>query len=230
MINTALGLSKLSRGKGERKGPFIQVVYDDKDLNELNFTEPLNNNLQKENKQKLNLPKTFTTRKGPLLLFSEDFSLDDFSLDPKIRNIELTKSLKTFGDLRKSILEFGINDDPLKHEYIPEFKQEDYMLIEGIRPGFSAKRYLSNWSRKWKPDLLENLAKEGRIKDSTAFDSYDSFHLNSKHRLEDDLSKIPPAYRIQEKWLSINIPALKGYRFYRVESRLIKTLKIKDNR
>lgn len=29
MINTALNLSKLSRGKGERRGSYIEVIYDD---------------------------------------------------------------------------------------------------------------------------------------------------------------------------------------------------------
>ena len=37
MLNTALNLSKLSRGKGERKGSLIEIVYDDQVTDFLNY-------------------------------------------------------------------------------------------------------------------------------------------------------------------------------------------------
>lgn len=129
MINTsALNLSKLSRGKGENKGSYIQVIYDDKDINDLNYTQAILNNSIKYKQQikhslsskltenrKLNLPKTFSTRKGPLVLFSEDFSnsnhfIEDVKTNLKNTQPKTVESLRTFGDLRKSILEFGLNE------------------------------------------------------------------------------------------------------------------------
>lgn len=41
---------------------------------------------------------------------------------------------------------------------------------------------------------------------------------NEKHRIDDDLTRIPPVYRIQRNWLSLNLESLKGYRFFRVKS------------
>jgi hypothetical protein len=95
MANSIVQLSKLSRGRGENKGSYIEVVYDDevndedsfqilfilmklfyKDVNNLHYSELLhssNGHKAAIQNKSLSIPKTFTTRKGPLLLFSEDF-------------------------------------------------------------------------------------------------------------------------------------------------------------
>lgn len=185
MINFPLNLSKLSRGKGERKGSYIQVIYDDRDLNERNYGEFIRNHLQDDSRhgtqleaihenRKLNLPKTFTTRKGPLLLFSEDSRVhaNDFlgdaggGLNNKQPESNELKSFKTIRNLRRSILEFGnqrtaefIYNRPVEartdsfvmerentletFSLFKEIKPPDENQFEKIRPGFSAKRYLS---------------------------------------------------------------------------------------
>lgn len=228
MINTALGLSKLSRGIGEKKGPLLQISYDELDYFDIKGRKKTQDNKLSSNnsvaeQRELHLPKTFSTRKGPLILFSEDLTLERNEEDrpcPKPREKQ-NKPLRTFGDLRRSILEFGVDDsdDWIGIDRLSDKEKSDQVLIEKIRPGFSAKRYLSNWTRKWKPDLLENLAKRGSLKEESLFENSDMFP-KSKSRIDDDLSRIPPAYRIQDKWLSMNIPALRGYRFYRLESTL----------
>ena len=235
MTSTALGFSKLSRGVGEKKGSNYQVTYTDRDFYNpdhlgQNNSLLINRNGFQENRE-LHLPKTFTTRKGPLLLFSEDLSYDyltdeSLNLPTKTTRSNTDKPLKTFGDLRRSILEFGVNESDdwllLDSQRTNHSQDKNLVFLEKIRPGFSARRYLSNWSRKWKPELLENLAKGGSIKEESLFEP-NEYIPNSKQRINDNLSRIPPSYRIQEKWLQINIPALKGYRFYRVESNLGET-------
>lgn len=228
MVNTAIGLSKLSRGIGEKKGPLLQISYDNLDYLDIKshrklLNDKLTPNYSVAEQRELHLPKTYTTRKGPLILFSEDLTLERNEENkpcPKPREKQ-NKSLHTFGDLRRSILEFGVDDSDewIANDRLQDKEKLDQVLMEKIRPGFSAKRYLSNWTRKWKPDLLENLAKGGSLKEESLFENSDMFP-KSKSRIDDDLSRIPPAYRIQEKWLSMSIPALRGFRFYRLESTL----------
>ena len=78
---------------------------------------------------------------------------------------------------------------------------------------------MSNWTRHWRPELFENLSKEGRIKDDNYFEQTD--FSNSKQRIDDDISRVPPAYRINRKWLTMAVAPLKGYRFYRVKTDLM---------
>lgn len=261
MINFPLNLSKLSRGKGERKGSYIQVIYDDRDLNERNYGEFIRNHLHDESRhtnqletlneqRKLNLPKTFTTRRGPLLLFSEDsrvqqtdfFSDHERNAHAKQMETNELKSFKTIRNLRKSILEFGGSKEPIEYtnrqntrndsfimerentletfSLFKEIKTSDDPQFEKIRPGFSAKRYLSNWTRHWRPELFDNFVKEGRIKEETLFEQAEAIP-NSKQRIDDDISRVPPVYRINRKWLTMPVAPLKGYRFYRVKTDLM---------
>lgn len=256
-----LNLSKLSRGKGERKGSYIQVIYDDRDLNERNYGEFVRQHLHDESRhtnqldtineqRKLNLPKTFTTRRGPLLLFSEDSSVQSDLFSDHERNAHTNKqaelnelkSFKTIRNLRRSILEFGSQKEPqfvynsqntpndsflMEREntlatfsLYKEIKSIDDSQFDKIRPGFSAKRYLSNWTRHWRPELFDHFIKEGRLKEETLFESTETVP-NSKQRIDDDISRVPPVYRINRKWLTMNVAPLKGYRFYRVKTDLM---------
>ena len=58
----------------------------------------------------ISVPKTYTTRKGALLLYAEDFFLPG-SPKPKKRRCKLRKQpsvkLKTIGDLRNYILDYS---------------------------------------------------------------------------------------------------------------------------
>lgn len=257
MLNFPLNLSKLSRGKGERKGSYIQVIYDDRDLNERNYGEFVRNHISDDRhntqletineNRKLNLPKTFTTRRGPLLLFSEDSRVQsDFYSDhananakQNAENNEL-KSFKTIRNLRRSILEFGNPKDFIYNRtntkngsflmerentletfsLFKDTKPQDDPQFDKIRPGFSAKRYLSNWTRHWRPELFDNLHKDGRIKEESLFEQTDAMP-NTRQRIDDDISRVPPMYRINRKWLTMTVAPLKGYRFYRVKTDLM---------
>ena len=60
----------------------------------------------------VNLPKTFTTRKGALLLFSEDFAMKTHQEDDKLdssRHVPTFEELNlhTVDDLTKTILSYG---------------------------------------------------------------------------------------------------------------------------
>ena len=93
-------------------------------------------------------------------------------------------------------------------------------LEEKIRPGFSAKRYLANWSKHWRPEIYDNLFKEGKLREETLYE-YSEILPHIKHRIDDNLSRIPPAYRIQHQWLAISVQPLKGYRFFRASNDLL---------
>lgn len=227
------------------------------------------------------IPKTYTTRKGPLLLFSEDFVgkvelvNNEFNIDydKRITNESIMSyasttatsvkdklSLKTMNDLRTSILTFGAPEieplDESKHDidssyhlttttpavtaesianlkrestqaYLKFFKtnHNDKRMFNKIRPGFSAKRYLASWSKYWRPELFETLFREGKLKEETLFESSEILP-NIKHRIDDNLSKIPPAYRIQHQWLATTIQPLRGYRFYRANTDFLGICKL----
>ena len=255
----------------------IQYATETVRVNDANSNQTLNNEHKQQqqseqqqtstqflNQQKtFNLPKTFSTKKGPLLIFSDhitgsvssgagsseminghQINLNSnreriFAKEYICENDTEIKSLKTINDLRKSILEFGhIKNvgESLERENFAKIKvnrqntleslsflrqhRKDDLQFEKIRPGLSAKRYLANWTRHWRPDLLENLSKDGKLKEENLFEESEVLP-NVKLRINDDLSRIPPLYQIQRKWLSMNVPPLKGYRFYRAKTDIM---------
>lgn len=223
--------------------------------------------------RKINLPKTFSTKKGPLILFSEEpptlvappHSLNTTSLSmytnpkdtPRSNHRAASKyiesksqskfndlnALKTINDLRKSILEFGSYDNSAQNtkrslydkeddSFVPRLERKntlesmsinkklnnsDDLNEPKIRPGLSAKRYLANWTRHWKPQLYESLTNKGAIKQDNLFEP-NSISPNTRQRIDDDITLVPPAYRIQRQWLASNVAPLKVYRFYRAQT------------
>jgi hypothetical protein len=230
-----------------------------KDLSELHYSEILNtqpnftDNLV-EGRQ-LPLPKTFSTKKGPLLLFSEETLLSQAQqsqqnqpkgqLNQNFNSNEIkqtSQSLITIGELRRSILKFpsltnfensnedmsGLFEREGTLETLTMFKfnanshlfAKDDRMIDKIRPGYSAKRYLSSWTKHWQPQLFEKLSKQGQLKVENLFEP-NEIMPNLRHRIDDNLSRVPPAYRIPKHWLSINVAPLKGYRFYRIHNEFL---------
>jgi hypothetical protein len=105
----------------------------------------------------------------------------------------------------------------------PEVETQDIRL-KRINRGYSARRYLSNWTKNWDQKLLNNLIKDGKISEETIFEQ-NIVNKQKKKRLNDDLSAIPPAYRIHRHWL-FTPGNLKGYRFFKVQDYyLTKTFK-----
>ena len=154
----------------------------------------------------------------------------------------ISQSLITIGELRKSILKFPSlsNFEDSDNDISGHFEREgtletmtmfkfntnnhllakDDRMFDKIRPGYSAKRYLSSWTKHWQPQLFEKLTKEGQLKVENLFES-NEIMPNLRHRIDDNLSRVPPAYRIPKHWLSINVAPLKGYRFYRIHNEFL---------
>ena len=92
---------------------------------------------------------------------------------------------------------------------------EDFFQFNNkIRPGHSAKRYLSSLARHLGPGVMSRLTLGGQIREESLFEASEA---------DDDLSRVPPAYRIQRQWVSFNLIALKGYRFYRTKSEFMQS-------
>lgn len=128
----------------------------------------MNENKQIEIKK---IPKTYTTRKGQLLLFSEE-QLSTSRHEAK--EALFSSSIRSF---RREVLDFGTTSLPppqLQPQSQPSsaFLERDHTLsslsnflkerntqmayyCDRVRPGYSAKRYLASWIRKWKPDLID---------------------------------------------------------------------------
>jgi hypothetical protein len=81
-----------------------------------------------------------------------------------------------------------------------------------INRGFSARRYLSNWTRHWDEKLLDNLIKKGKLNEDTIYET--KSNRPKRKRLNDDLSAIPPVYRINRNWLH-STGDLDGYKFFK---------------
>ncbi|ESP00764.1 hypothetical protein LOTGIDRAFT_238518 [Lottia gigantea] len=172
--------------------------------------------------KKLELPKTFTTRRGALLLFSEDFAIRNESCANHHKSIVShslddvgSVDLKTVDDLAKSILSYGKEEAEEDADVFLGFvhKKRKFNNPRQIRPGFSAKRYLSTWTRIWDDSLLENVISKGYITERSLF--YGSMVAPSLRRriFHDDLSHYPQPYRLMRNML-ISPGSLSGYTFY----------------
>lgn len=199
------------------------------------------------------MPKTYLTKKGPLLLFSEDSIIEPDFFPDNDRTVQFESSnLKTMRNLRKSILEFGSRhmtsfNKNLAHEeevyaakmtFDRENTLDSFSFFRGhklncnnlnedfqfdkIRPGYSAKRYLSNLTRHMAPNVMSKLTIAGQIREENLFEQSE-IHPTVRQRIDDDLSRVPPAYRIQRQWMAFNLIPMEGYRFYRTKSEVLQS-------
>ncbi|XP_064598097.1 uncharacterized protein KIAA2012 homolog [Liolophura sinensis] len=217
---SALNLSLLSRGIGEvsRNGhEKVEVVFEPEDyFNWANNPERMlrlpaipqqqrqafSKTLEKhfdyakaENLAYVHVPKTFTTRKGALLLFSEDLATKTTPRNMQDRKQHLVThsmddfDLRTVDDLAKSILSYG-KDENADGMYLGfVHPRRWYRETRRIRPGFSAKRYLSTWTQSWDDALLHKLLDKGYMTEGSI--QQVSFIPNKRVRLYDDLSNCP---------------------------------------
>ncbi|XP_052080461.1 uncharacterized protein KIAA2012 homolog isoform X15 [Mytilus californianus] len=261
----ALNLSLLSRGIGEisKNGhEKIDVVFEPQDY--FNFVgnssriylPPIppkydfdgipNTTKSSHFKSSQEIPKTFTTRKGALLLYSEDqahkvqSSHHDFKKaghrrpHPTEETLELSKSadeleLKTVDDLAKSILSFGkrepTNDDTdiyLGFIHNTYGRRKKDLFERQIRPGFSAKRYLSLWTKSWDDNVLGKVISKGYLTEKSLF-YYNPLNPHLQRRLNDDMSHFPAPYKLMRSML-MSPGSLSGYTFYRVRPESAETV------
>ncbi|XP_053386723.1 uncharacterized protein LOC123538660 isoform X20 [Mercenaria mercenaria] len=254
---SALNLSLLSRGVGEvtRNGSEkVDVIFEPQDY--FNFveeshdrpfflpplqpryhgftSEPSQLSSRYSSKDAVHLPKTFTTRKGALLLFSEDMAHRTKAVEAKKhrhqgfhsdRDITLSsleesstdRDLKTVDDLAKSILAYGSIDESGNMNLkvmAQRTKKRRYDFERQIRPGFSAKRYLSTWTKTWDDTTLEKVISKGYLTEKSLF-YYNPLLPHLSRRLNDDLSHYPTPYKLMRSML-MSPGSLSGYTFYRV--------------
>lgn len=190
------------------------------------------------------MPKTFTTRKGALLLFSEDMAhrkrhshhhhIRKSHMDFDDRESQLSKSadeidLRTVDDLAKSILSFGAQDpereDGMYLKFVHGRRKRDYFDRQ-IRPGFSAKRYLSSWTKCWDDNVLEKVISKGYLTEKSLF-YYNPLMPHLQRRLNDDMSHYPTPYKLMRSML-MSPGSLSGYTFYRIRPESAETIMTQD--
>uniref|UniRef100_A0A8W8LK15 Uncharacterized protein n=1 Tax=Magallana gigas TaxID=29159 RepID=A0A8W8LK15_MAGGI len=263
--SSALNLSLLSRGVGEisKNGhEKIDVVFEPQDYynfvtdsrriylppiqHSYTYDEPefSISRTSKKSVQEINMPKTFTTRKGALLLFSEDMAhrkrhshhhhIHKSHMDFDDRESQLSKSadeidLRTVDDLAKSILSFGAQgperEDGMYLKFVHGRRKRDYFDRQ-IRPGFSAKRYLSSWTKCWDDNVLEKVISKGYLTEKSLF-YYNPLMPHLQRRLNDDMSHYPTPYKLMRSML-MSPGSLSGYTFYRIRPESAETIMTQD--
>ncbi|XP_046563520.1 titin homolog [Haliotis rubra] len=242
----ALNLSLLSRGVGEVQTNGHEKVevflepedyYNFRDVPQRYYFPPIKHKYtmlqdmpelssrESRDHQEIHLPKTFTTRKGALLLFSEDLALRDSEREqterqqtkPVSKSSDGALDLRTVDDLAKSILSYGNHDNNSVYLKFLHRKREKH--YRQIRPGFSAKRYLATWTKSWDDSVLETVINKGYITERSLF-QYNFVIPHLKRRIfHEDLSHYPPPYRLMRNML-ISPGSLSGYTFYRAVPEL----------
>ncbi|XP_063951811.1 titin homolog isoform X7 [Lytechinus pictus] len=174
--------------------------------------------------------KTYTTRKGALLLYAEDLALtSEEGANVKKRSMEAedTSYFNSISDLRNAVLSYGSSMkqqsfQPAASQMNPS--QEPFLGFvhnkrshgpyKTVRPGFSAKRYLANWSRSWDDSILNYLRSEGHIWDKNLFQQ-NVLAPNLYRRINDDLSHVPLPYRVTRNML-MSPGEFESLEFYRI--------------
>ncbi|XP_058520270.1 uncharacterized protein KIAA2012 homolog [Ochotona princeps] len=210
-----LPLSLLSRGHGKlvQNKQKLEVYLEPEDY--LNWKSPedyvLASRPQDEDHASqhcwsLFLPKTFSTRKGALILYSEGLALSAWT--PNVRGRGLTHpkgprkrpdlELHTLHDLKEAILAYGRKQREQDRAWRPHLyfqSQPESQAQQQIQPGYSAKRYLRDLLRAWPPDTMYKFQCAGYIKDSVLLqDSQPNVPKNL--RPQQDLSGVPPKYHL----------------------------------
>ncbi|XP_072181258.1 uncharacterized protein [Diadema setosum] len=173
--------------------------------------------------------KTYTTRKGALLLYAEDLALTASDGTGKNRSLEAEDSsyFNSISDLRNAVLSYGSSNArpqplPPTAEHSPSssvylgfvHNKRAAGPYRTVRPGFSAKRYLANWSRSWDDSILNYLRSEGHIWDKNLFQQ-NVLAPNLYRRINDDLSLIPMPYRVTRNML-VSPGEFESLEFYRI--------------
>ncbi|XP_069851938.1 uncharacterized protein KIAA2012 homolog isoform X2 [Dipodomys merriami] len=209
-----LNLSLLSRGHGKlvQSKQKLEVYFEPEDY--LNWkspedyilvSKPPDDGNADQHCWSLFLPKTFSTRKGALILYSEGLAISAWPSQerrgpyrPKSHRKRLNLELHTLQDLKKAILAYGQKqreEDRAWQPYLYFRNQPGIQAQRQIQPGYSAKRYLRGLLRTWTPNTLYRLQYAGYIKDSVLLQD-SQFTVPKNRRPQQDLSSIPPKYHL----------------------------------
>ncbi|XP_044834215.1 uncharacterized protein KIAA2012 homolog [Mauremys mutica] len=153
----------------------------------------------------LYLPKTYSTKTGALVLYSEDLAEPSWKQRGgrsgqqglRHRRNKLQIELHTLQDLTRAILAYGGRQDQKGtawHPHLHFLKKPDNQIDRQIRPGYSAKRYLFRLSQTWDPSIIYRLQCAGYIRDPLLLQN----SLNTpNHRIgQQDLSAVPKKYHL----------------------------------
>ncbi|XP_012870609.1 PREDICTED: uncharacterized protein KIAA2012 homolog [Dipodomys ordii] len=209
-----LNLSLLSRGHGKlvQSKQKLEVYFEPEDY--LNWkspedyilvSKPQDDGNADQHCWSLFLPKTFSTRKGALILYSEGLAISAWPTQerrgpyrPKSHRKRLNLELHTLQDLKKAILAYGQKqreEDRGWQPYLYFRNQPGIQAQRQIQPGYSAKRYLRGLLRTWTPNTLYRLQYAGYIKDSVLLQD-SQLTVPKNRRPQQDLSSIPPKYHL----------------------------------
>nr|KAF6495472.1 hypothetical protein HJG63_007232 [Rousettus aegyptiacus] len=206
-------LSLLSRGHGKlvQNKQKLEVYFEPEDY--LNWKSPEDYVLVSKPQDEGNpnqhtwtlfLPKTFSTRKGALILYSEGLAISAWTPEERRKGPyrckghrkRLDLEVHTLRDLKEAILAYGRKQreqDRAWQPYLHFRSPPESQAQRQIQPGYSAKRYLRGLLRTWPPDTMYRLQCAGYIKDSVLLQES---HLTvpKNLRLQQDLSGVPPKY------------------------------------
>ncbi|MGH0133520.1 UNVERIFIED_CONTAM: hypothetical protein FKN15_052976 [Acipenser sinensis] len=146
-------------------------------------------------------PKTYSTRKGPLILYSEDLALSSWQPGGPGRKRkglhghgrygrDMELQLHTLRDLTGAILAYGNKQEgqqegqPFLH-FLSEEPGDRQMC-----PGYSAKRYLACLSQTWDPNTMHKFGDTGSIRDLFSYPEDPG-----NHSYQYDLSTAPRPYK-----------------------------------
>ncbi|ERE81092.1 hypothetical protein H671_2g8397 [Cricetulus griseus] len=219
-----LTLSLLSRGHGKlvQNGQKLEVYFEPEDY--LNWkspedyvlvSKPQDRNSGSHHSWSLFLPKTFSTRKGALILYSEGLAVSAWT--PKERKRGHRKKpdleLHTLQDLKEAILAYGRRQreqDRAWQPYLYFRSKPESQRQRQIQPGYSAKRYLRSLLRTWPPDTMYRLRCAGHIKDSVLLQG-SQLGVPRNLRPHQDLSGVPPKYHLRPVFPSFWIQQRPSY-------------------
>ncbi|XP_075789968.1 uncharacterized protein KIAA2012 homolog isoform X2 [Pelodiscus sinensis] len=229
-------LSLLSRGKGQvvrKTQEKLEVHFEPEDY--LNwkphggYCRLLKRRQIMKGCCRLCLPKTYSTKTGALLLYSEDLAEPSWKqrggrssrLGHKHRRKKLQIELHTLQDLTRAILAYGggRQKDQRGIAWQPHLhflKKPDNQTDRQIRPGYSAKRYLFRLFQTWDPSIRYRLQCAGYIRDPLLLQENSLYTPN--HRLgQQDLSTVPKKYHllpvIPSFWDESNQQSHLGHRY-----------------
>ncbi|XP_067892038.1 uncharacterized protein [Heterodontus francisci] len=146
-------------------------------------------------------PKTYSTRRGALVLYSEELALQSWQRQHGVKWKRMARlRLSTLRDLARAVLAYGRREDSSGPKQVEPYL---YFLIGSknhpgnrkIRPGYSAKRYLACLTETCNPALLHRLRRSGCISDPNLLRGTS---LNSflQQQAKYDLSEVPRPYLV----------------------------------
>ncbi|XP_068924927.1 uncharacterized protein KIAA2012 homolog [Petaurus breviceps papuanus] len=205
-------LSLLSRGNGQvvqSKQKRLEVYLEPEDyLNWIPQDKALIDKSQDGAKVPWgSLPKTYSTRKGVLILYSEDFAEPSWKQEerkkgsrPNCRQKKTGFAMHTLKDLTDAILAYGSEG---KDQKDPGWQPYLHFLNKPNNLGYSAKKYLFSLFQNWIPGALYKLQNSGYIRDPRLFQD-NQLYLPNHIRRQQDLSAVPSKYHLLPVYPSVS--------------------------